>query len=61
MTDPDAVLGVLTGTRAGMVEEVAGDGATEAALAAWGVVTCTRAGIAEDAADDVANGAALAA
>ena len=60
MTDPDAVLGVLTGTKAGMVEEVAGDVANEAALAAWGVVTCPRAGMAEELGGDVTEEAALA-
>ena len=58
MTEPDAVLGVLMLTRAGIEEEMAGDADNEAALAVWGVATCTRAGMAEDVAVDAANEAA---
>ena len=53
MTDPDAVFGAVTDN---MLEEMAGEGADEAALTTWGVPPCPRAGMAEELAGDEVTG-----
>ena len=57
MTDPDAVFGAVTDN---MLEEMAGEGADEAALTTLGVPSCPMAGMAEELAGDEVTGTGMA-